>query len=304
MTRKSGFSLCITCVCVILIQTCFAQSDTGASADTLKNRRWLICGSGMALYTGSMVGLNALWYRDYPRSGFHSFDDSGEWLQMDKAGHGMASYYLGLVGYESLRYAGVKKGPALLWGGGTGFLYLTGIEILDGFSTEWGFSWSDELANLTGAAAFIAQQAAWDDQRIKLKFSFQPSEYAALRPALFGSDFSAQMLKDYNGQTYWASVNIYSFINSSSRFPKWLNVAVGYGIDGVIYGEAEDQNELEWGSYSRQRQVYLSLDVDLTRIETKSKFLRTVTKTIGFIKFPAPTISLTGKQVNGHWLHF
>ena len=44
-----------------------------------------------------------------------------------------------------------------------------------------------------------------------------------------------RMLKDYNGQTYWLSANLKSFFQGSN-IPAWLNVAVGYGADGMFGG--------------------------------------------------------------------
>ena len=52
-------------------------------------------GAGVA-YVGSMAGLYTLWYSDYPSTSFHTFDDAGEWKQMDKIGHMGSAYYLSL----------------------------------------------------------------------------------------------------------------------------------------------------------------------------------------------------------------
>ena len=40
-----------------------------------------------AVWAGSMIGLHGIWYKGMERSKWHTFDDSREWLQMDKAGH-------------------------------------------------------------------------------------------------------------------------------------------------------------------------------------------------------------------------
>ena len=45
------------------------------------------------------------------------------------------------------------------------------VEVMDGFSAEWGFSWSDMAANAIGMGTFVAQEAIWDEQRIILKIS-------------------------------------------------------------------------------------------------------------------------------------
>jgi len=62
-----------------------------------------------ALATTTIIGLNQLWYADYPRSNFKTINDSREWLQMDKLGHVFSSYQLGSVGARTLNWAGVSK---------------------------------------------------------------------------------------------------------------------------------------------------------------------------------------------------
>ena len=83
--------------------------------------------------------LSVAWYKDYNRTSFHTFDDSREWLQMDKAGHMTTAWYLGRMNIDMWQWSGVEKENAILYGGATSFLYLTGIEVLDGFSNGWGF---------------------------------------------------------------------------------------------------------------------------------------------------------------------
>ena len=94
-------------------------------------------------------------------------------------------------------------------------------------------------------------------------------------------------------------------MSKQTHFPKWLNVAFGYGAEGMTgavsnppYIDADGKPIV----FERYRQFYLSLDVDLTRIKTKSKLLKTVFNTIGFIKIPAPSIEFNKFGVSGHWL--
>ena len=265
------------------------------------SRKTAVIGSGAILYGSSMLMFNELWYKDFPRSEFHSYNDNQEWLQMDKVGHAMSSYYVGLVGDNSLRWAGVDKNKAAIWGGMTGLFYLTGIEILDGFSTEWGFSWGDMGANAAGAGIYIGQQLQWGEQRLKLKVSYHHTDYAAMRPEVLGITWNERMLKDYNGQTYWLSGNVSSFLDEESRFPKWLNLALGYGVDGLINGFPESTHNTD---LARVRQYYLSFDVDLSQLNIENPFLRGLTKTIGFIKFPAPTLEFGNEGVKGYWVYF
>jgi len=118
-----------------------------------------------------MVGLNSLWYKDYPRSKFHFFNDNREWLQMDKIGHGVTTYYLGKQGMDLMRWTGASEKQNRWLGGGIGFFYLTTIEVLDGFSEGWGASWGDLVANTAGTAVLIGTDALWTAQRNVPKYT-------------------------------------------------------------------------------------------------------------------------------------
>ncbi len=287
----------------------FAQTNPQISDTNTLNKARLkgVIITESALVAGSMAGLYVLWYKDYPMNGFHFINDNVEWLQMDKMGHAMTSYYVGKIGYEALKWSGAKEKHAIWYGGGLGSVYLLTIEILDGFSKEWGFSMGDFTANTLGSAMFISQQLAWHEQRIMLKYSAHTTDYAQYRPNLLGENLPQRILKDYNGCTFWFSGNIYSFLPKSSTFPKWLNVAIGYGADGMLGGYTNPSiyNNKPMPSFERNRQFYLSLDIDLTRIPTKSKTLNLIFDLIGFIKIPLPTLEYNTKDgFKGHGLYF
>ena len=108
---------------------------------------------------------------------------------MDKVGHVTTSYYVGRVGMQLYKWSGVKRKKAIWYGGMLGSVYQSTIEVLDGYSSGWGFSWGDFTANTAGSLLFIGQELAWDEQRIVLKFSFMQSEYSKFRPNLLGKNF-------------------------------------------------------------------------------------------------------------------
>jgi hypothetical protein len=260
--------------------------------------------SEVVLASGTLIGLNQLWYADYPKSDFHFINDNSEWLQMDKVGHLFSSYHLGRFGAEALNWSGASKKKQLIYGAGIGFVFLTAVEVFDGFSSEWGASTGDIIANASGTALYVSQELIWKEQRITPKFSFHSTQYANQRPEVFGRSFTEQILKDYNGQTYWLSVNLYSF-SKGSKIPKWLNLALGYGGDGMITGNKENYSQNSTLNPQRFRQFYLSLDVDLTKINTKSHFLKTFFSVLNTVKIPAPTIEI--RQFNGikwHLIYF
>lgn len=252
---------------------------------------------GGGLFAGSLILLDRAWYADHPRSALHAFNDGREWLQMDKAGHAFSAYTLGHWSHKALdRCAPGERWP--LWvGGGMGLLYLTGIEVLDGTSAEWGFSWWDMAANVTGSSLYIGQELLWSEQRMRLKLSAVPTDYAARRPTLLGETLPERLLKDYNGQTIWLSVNVDLFLPEVG-FPKWLNLAFGYGAEGMITAAPEPGD-------GRVRQFYLSPDLDLTRLPVRKPWLRTVLAVLNSIKVPAPSLEIDGSgRLRGHWMHF
>ena len=185
-----------------------------------------------------------------------------------------------------------------------GFAFLTAVEVLDGYSSEWGASSGDIIANASGTALYVSQELMWNEQRITPKFSFHTTKYASDTTGSFGKFLSEQILKDYNGQTYWLSVNLHSFAKGS-KIPKWLNLALGYGAEGMITGNNENTTPFLASNPHRFRQFYLSLDVDLTKIKTNSHFLKTVFSVFNTVKIPAPTIEFVHfNEVKYHFIYF
>ena len=297
------FKLIHIWVALLLVTSSFAQTGLNSfltPSDSLDiSRRNAVVISEISLASIGLVALDQLWYKEYPRSKFHTLNDNDEWLQMDKLGHVYTSYHLGRVGADLLNWSGVSKKNQLIYGASLGFTFLTAIEVFDGFSQEWGFSWGDMLANSVGTGLYVGQELLWKEQRMTLKYSFHQTHYATQRPEKLGENFMEQMLKDYNGQTYWLSFNMHSFFKKS-KLPEWLNVAVGYGAEGMLTGSENDHNQ-EFTNQNRQRQLYLSLDLDLSKIKTNSAVLRTLFDVFNLIKLPFPTLEFNDK--NGIKLH-
>jgi hypothetical protein len=113
---------------------------------------------------------------------------------------------------------------------------------------------------------------------------------------LLGNSNTEQLLKDYNGQTYWLSVNPASFIKKQNRFPKWLNIAFGYGANGMI-GASQNATVFDKNGnsivFKRYRQGYLSLDVDFTKVKTKSRVLNSILSFVNCVKIPFPNLELS-----------
>lgn len=278
---------------------CLAQQDS-SNLDKKKLNRFII--SSTAAYAVSLIGLNELWYKNYPREQFHFFDDSKEWKQMDKVGHAYSAYHISNTAYQALSKTGLSNKKSYLWGSAVGLLFMTPIEIMDGYSSEYGASTSDLLFNLGGSLLFATQGFIWNEQRIYPKFSFQRSQFAPLRPNVLGSNLMEEILKDYNGQNYWLSIDIHKFLNNESNYPKWLNIAIGYGAHNMMYA---NDNSNENNGYLTYRQYYFGLDVDLTHIPTKSKFIKGLLFIVNMVHLPTPTLEFTQKgTVKFHPFYF
>ncbi len=268
-------------------QQYFLPASDQFRPDRLKKVVW----TESAVFVLTSVGLYFLWYKKFPKSKFHLLNDNKEWLQMDKLGHATTAYNVSVMQHDLLRWSGVKPNQAILGGALTSLAFLSIVEVMDGFSRDWGFSGGDMLANISGAGLFAIQQRAWGQQRIGLKFSASFSTYAQYNPKLLGKKWAERLMKDYNGQTYWLSVNLRSFMKTESNFPVWLNAAAGIGADGMI-GARQNPTEINGKpipSLKRNRQFYIAPDADLHRIRSVQA-LNAPLFLLQYFKTPAPAI--------------
>ncbi len=297
---------------VIPVTNTFVDTP-GQTSFLKKNRVKLIAGIHVGAYTGTLFLLSEAWYKNQERTPFHTFNDTKEWLQVDKAGHAWTAYNIAKYSNNLWLWAGVPTKKAVWFGGISSIGYQTILEYLDGHSEKWGWSWADMGANVFGSSLYVAQQLKWKDQRIQLKFSSHRINYnddlERRANDLFGRSVQERILKDYNGQSYWLSANVGSFLPKVT-VPAWLNIAVGYGAKGV-WGGFENKGYNKDGSLifdrtdiKRQRQWYLSPDVDFTKIHTNKKGVKTVFSLLNMIKFPAPSLELSGGKLKGHVVFF
>jgi hypothetical protein len=252
------------------------------------------------VYLASGYALSKSWYKN-PLSDFHFKDDRHVWLQQDKAGHLFTAFQISRYTAEIYRGTGISRNQRILYGALSGFVFQTPIELLDGFSPDYGFSPSDVGANLAGSALFIGQMFAWDELRILPKFSTRATPYSQVRPELLGRTFGERMLKDYNGQTYWLSASPGAFFRQSG-WPAWLCISAGYGIENMV--AAEFSRSVAMG-YTPYRQYYLSLDIDFTRLPIRNRWLKTAALLLNSVKVPAPTLAIgRGGSVSFRPLYF
>jgi len=291
-----------------LLHPVFSQPEDTTNIFNCKNKKILSAGLAGVSYAGSMSLLYQLWYKDFPQSSFHFHNDNKEWLQMDKVGHAYSAYHLGELGYYASRFSCINETKSVWVGGALGLIYLTTIELFDGYSAGWGASSGDLISNVSGYLLFAGQQQLWKEQRFRMKFSYFPGKYAQYRPDQLGSSFPASLLKDYNAQSYWLSFSPATFsAKDKTLWPKWLCISVGYSADGML--GANSNPSTYQGSilpvFERQREVFLSLDIDLSRIKTSSKTLSLLLHALNLIKIPFPALQYSQNDgLNWRWLYF
>jgi uncharacterized protein YfiM (DUF2279 family) len=269
----------------------FFQSSTSFS----KKRMALVGASEIGIAAAADIGVWNFWYKKQKTTTLHTFDDAKEWGGMDKLGHAFTANKITGFSTKLAHWSGCKPWKARAYGFGVAFAYQTSVELMDGFSQDYGFSWTDILANTSGSTLYVVQDWIWQEQRVLLKLTYSPSKYAAFRPNILGSTFSERLFKDYNGQTYWISANIKSFLTPESKFPKWINVAVGHGMDQKLFGFENHALLIKNGEtyiFNARHQWYLSLDIDFSRIKTNKIWLKKVLTALNLIKIPFPALRL------------
>jgi uncharacterized protein YfiM (DUF2279 family) len=279
----------------------FSDSDT-----LLKKRITPVAIGTAAVWTSGVIALHSVWYSQYPKTDFHFYDDSKNWLQMDKMGHVFSNYQLSRYSGQLFKWTGLSPKKSMLIGTAVGFGFQTTLELFDGYSKNWGFSWSDVAANAIGAGFYLSQEWMWQEQRIHLKFSYHNSPYAAIRPSVLGANLSEKILKDYNGQTYWISFHPV-LLRENSAIPKWINLSVGYSVDAKLVGDQDTY--VHWTTngpitYQAQRQLLFSLDVDLSKLPVKRSWLKTILKQLNSLKVPFPALLLQNGKLSTKALYF
>ncbi len=244
------------------------------------------------LFGASGVYLWQTWFTSSPLRSFHFRSDNNHWLQMDKFGHAYSAYAIATYFTAELEWMGLSKEKSERWGTGISLFTTSSIDIMDGFSSKWGASWGDLIANTSWSMLFLGQELLWGEQRIDYKFSYWPTPFPDYSNEL-GTGFVSEILQDYNGQTYWLSFNLNSF-TPNREIPKWLNIAIGYGAHNMV---KRDGNPVmsDFGEklpdYNRMRQFYVSPDISFRRIPSKHAFVRTLFFLMDFIKLPLPALA-------------
>ena len=261
-----------------------------------------------AVYLISLLWLSSVWYNTY--TGFHFFDDVFEWEYLDKLGHFFGSFHLGLFFYkvfgnrENLNPSLQKK-----WFCFSGFVLLLPIEILDGFSLNYGASPADLLANGLGGLFCYCHLTFKTLSDTLPKSSFHATALSVIRPELLGSNIFQQTIKDYNGQTYWLSLDVNKNFNAKV-LPDWLMLTIGYGAEGLLGGhdnvwQSKDGEVKDYSTVARTKRLFISVDLNTNNLRGKNKLLNYLLAPFVLLRFPAPALEINFERgVIFHLIYF
>ena len=221
------------------------------------------------------------------KSDFHVINDwwGAYAMEVDKFAHAYAGQCMTRIAAQAYGWTGMTRRQALFWGGVTSLATLTQVELLDGFTAKYGFSTADYAANIAGAFLPLAQDIWQPLQLVTFKMSYHT--------ARFEKGTAPNLLEDYNRQTYWLTLDVNGLLPRPARryWPDWLQVAAGCGVNHAF--EA-----------NREREYYLALDVDPTRLPLGDGPLASFLAPFHYLHLPAPAIRFRGDGTKLFALYF
>lgn len=194
-------------------------------------------------------------------------------LNADKWGHLTFAYAASTIYGDLGRWCGMDSTSAMWMGFGVALGYQTYVEIRDGFSKDYGFSWGDAAANTVGAALPVVQHYVPALRSVDLQLSFWPSEE-------FKNGAYNAIIDDYTSTTHWIAVNAHDIAPRAWRtwVPPWLGIAFGHSVQNLD------------GQGGGQHVMYLSLDWQLHRIPGLAPWLRDILRVLHLYHLPAPAV--------------
>ena len=249
-------------------------------------------GTVVAFDIYSLNRLRKTWYSQ-PIGSFHFIEFEPDWRarkQADKFGHMMHAYFATHMASKAYRWVGFSTKKSIWYGALTGWVWIFQIEMVDAFFEEWGFSVQDLTFNTIGVTYATLQQLYPDKLGgIRLKVSYHTSN--AYKNDLY-SEANKSRIDDYEGMTWWLTVNIHDVMPKSVKdgYPGWLapwGIAVGQSVKNIARN-----------IYGGERQVYIGLDFDITKIPTgNSKTGKFIKDLLNFVRLPLPAVRVSDGTV-------
>lgn len=195
-----------------------------------------LLGAGAAIAGTLAYGLTFWQYGDgdFGFANERWFEEDTSHGGADKAGHFTAAH-IWTAGVSAIhREWGFSRKEAALRGASISFLALTMIEVADGTSARYGFSFSDLAADAAGCVVgYLHEVWPWAHETFDLRWEYFPHERSTIE---------LDPTSDYEASSYVLAANVGAL---RSRIPSaWDLLQVGYRTRGYSFADLEDERWL------------------------------------------------------------
>jgi hypothetical protein len=252
------------------------SSDSASSQKINYVKLSLITGVTAGAFIYSYAVQNNLWWKG-DKSNFH-FEWQHDWsyaLGEDKFGHFYFPYLASNVYSQAFQWAGVDSIKSIWYASSFAFTYQVLVEVRDGFSKQWGFSWGDFSADFLGASYPVLQNKIPSLRNFNLQISFYPSKR-------FNEGSNKAIFDDYESTYNWLNINIYNLLPEQVQkcYPKFINLAIGHSVEKL--------DDIGGGNH----RFYLGLDWNLEALPLDGWFWNLLKRNFNYYHLPAPTIQI------------
>jgi hypothetical protein len=280
--NPKNFSATVAVLVLVLFLCCCLQAQSERYAPSERSKIFGVERKPIVTYAivAHTVFTAYVEYKWWWEGNYHPFmlDWEGFWndaqLGVDKFGHFYTSHLYFHSLYNLMKWGGYDESTNLWVSSLIPALYALSTEIGDGYST-YIFSPDDLALNLLGIGYGMLQLKYPFFNNFKIKWSYFPS-------ATNLNTFKHPFTDDYDGHIYWISVNVHNLLPQpvENYWPKFLNVAVGYGVQNISRGQVG----------SPLRKFAIALDYNLTTIPLDGDTWEVVKNIVDLFHFPAPGV--------------
>lgn len=209
-------------------------SSFGAMVDQARSIPWELAGVTAGLVA---VGVNDWSWGD---TRFHFKGDG--WFGknageggIDKLGHAFTSYVLADFFTWRIRESADNPAGAAYTGAALALGLMIGVEVLDGITARYGFSWPDVAANATGAGFSLLRNTV-PGLKDKLDYRVMIMPPSWTNP-LGDSDSHFQIIPPYKLQRYYLALKLAGFETFQDTPLRFVELHAGYYISGFTSEE-------------------------------------------------------------------
>jgi hypothetical protein len=192
---------------------------------------------------------------------FHSegyFGKDTAYGGMDKLGHAWNAAVLAETFTDAIR----KRAPNPDGAPVTGFILSMGvmgmIEVMDGFSADYGFSYEDITADIVGATlGYLRSTYPELEEKIDFRIEYIPS----------GNEKGLALESDYSGQKYLLALKLSGFESFEETPLRFVELHAGYYARGFSDEEIADGD-------SKLREPYAAIGLNLSELLLSSEQAR------------------------------